>query len=228
MRLRIIGLVVTLVLGVLRSPGSGPPLDDFRRRERTGRPARLTGRRVRSLAEHLSIALGDAAAWLITAVTVIGAVGIALGIVATIVLNVVGAQKGVLLGVASIFAVAAGPAFGLVGGFWAGLSAVSVALLGLWLVSSKGLVLALFVAGVAAGVMGGCVSGLRRAANPNVDLPDWYILPGLRTAAVLVEMTPQVYDSEDLLQVLLAQYPSLLAGDQMNPGAPRRRSYKPS
>ncbi len=31
----------------------------------------------------------------------------------------------------------------------------------------------------------------------------------------LVEMTEAKYDSEDLLQGLLAQYPNLLAGDQM-------------
>ncbi|HEX2948698.1 MAG TPA: hypothetical protein VHV83_03880 [Armatimonadota bacterium] len=38
----------------------------------------------------------------------------------------------------------------------------------------------------------------------------------------LVEMTEQAYDSEALLQQLLAEYPSLLAGKQINPGAPRR------
>lgn len=38
----------------------------------------------------------------------------------------------------------------------------------------------------------------------------------------LVEMNEQPYDSEDLLQKLLAKYPSLLAGNQMNPDAPRR------
>jgi hypothetical protein len=38
----------------------------------------------------------------------------------------------------------------------------------------------------------------------------------------LVEMTEQAYDSEDLLQVLLAKYPSILAGDQVNASAPRR------
>jgi hypothetical protein len=32
----------------------------------------------------------------------------------------------------------------------------------------------------------------------------------------LVELTEQVYDSEDLLQRLLAQYPNLLAGSQIN------------
>jgi hypothetical protein len=32
----------------------------------------------------------------------------------------------------------------------------------------------------------------------------------------LVEMSQQDYDSEDLLQGLLAQYPNLLAGDQMD------------
>ena len=38
----------------------------------------------------------------------------------------------------------------------------------------------------------------------------------------LVEMTEQAYDSEDLLQGLLANYPSLLAGDQVDSIAPRR------
>src|SRR5437879_3932706 len=37
----------------------------------------------------------------------------------------------------------------------------------------------------------------------------------------LVEMAEQPYDSEDLLQALLAKYPSLLAGDQIG-SAPRR------
>ena len=38
----------------------------------------------------------------------------------------------------------------------------------------------------------------------------------------LVEMVENEYDSEDLLQKLLAQYPSLLAGDQINSAVPRR------
>ena len=38
----------------------------------------------------------------------------------------------------------------------------------------------------------------------------------------LVEMAEQEYDSEDLLQKLLAQYPNLLSGDQINRMAPRR------
>ncbi len=38
----------------------------------------------------------------------------------------------------------------------------------------------------------------------------------------LVEMTEQAYDSEALLQRLLADYPSLLAGNQINPSTPRR------
>jgi hypothetical protein len=38
----------------------------------------------------------------------------------------------------------------------------------------------------------------------------------------LVEMTEKTYDSEDLLQGLLAQYPNLLAGDQMDASQPRR------
>jgi hypothetical protein len=38
----------------------------------------------------------------------------------------------------------------------------------------------------------------------------------------LVEMNEQPYDSEDLLQELLAKYPNLLAGDQMDDITPRR------
>lgn len=38
----------------------------------------------------------------------------------------------------------------------------------------------------------------------------------------LVEMTETTYDSEDLLQGLLADYPSLMAGDQVDPTAPRK------
>ena len=38
----------------------------------------------------------------------------------------------------------------------------------------------------------------------------------------LVEMNEEPYDSEDLLQELLAKYPNLLAGDQMDDAAPRR------
>jgi len=38
----------------------------------------------------------------------------------------------------------------------------------------------------------------------------------------LVEMTEQAYDSEDLLQKLLADYPNLLAGDQIDTTEPRR------
>lgn len=38
----------------------------------------------------------------------------------------------------------------------------------------------------------------------------------------LVEMTEAPYDREDILQRLLATYPNLLAGDQINPSAPRR------
>src|ERR1700737_3807908 len=44
----------------------------------------------------------------------------------------------------------------------------------------------------------------------------------LRDNGELVEMNEQAYDSEDLLQTLLARYPSLLAGNQMNPDAPRK------
>lgn len=38
----------------------------------------------------------------------------------------------------------------------------------------------------------------------------------------LAEVTAAPYDSEDVLQTLLAEYPNLLAGAQMNPAAPRR------
>ena len=38
----------------------------------------------------------------------------------------------------------------------------------------------------------------------------------------LVEMSQTAYDSEDLLQALLAKYPNLLAGEQMNAATPRR------
>jgi len=38
----------------------------------------------------------------------------------------------------------------------------------------------------------------------------------------LVEMSEQAYDSESLLQELIAKYPSLLAGDQINSESPRR------
>src|SRR5262249_39244062 len=38
----------------------------------------------------------------------------------------------------------------------------------------------------------------------------------------LVEMREQPYDSEDVLQELIARHPNLLAGDQMDNAAPRR------
>src|ERR671916_953213 len=38
----------------------------------------------------------------------------------------------------------------------------------------------------------------------------------------LVEMSEQSYDSENLLQGLLAEYPNLLAGDQVGGDEPRR------
>jgi hypothetical protein len=38
----------------------------------------------------------------------------------------------------------------------------------------------------------------------------------------LVEMSQQPYESEDLLQALIAQYPSVLAGDQFAAEEPRR------
>lgn len=46
-----------------------------------------------------------------------------------------------------------------------------------------------------------------------------YIVDGDGT---LTEMSQAAYDSEDMLQGLLANYPDLLAGDQMDPEAPRR------
>jgi hypothetical protein len=38
----------------------------------------------------------------------------------------------------------------------------------------------------------------------------------------LVEMRESPYDSEALLQRLLAEYPNLLAGDQINAASPRQ------
>ena len=38
----------------------------------------------------------------------------------------------------------------------------------------------------------------------------------------LVEMREKSYDSEDILQGLLAKYPNLLAGDQIDSTVPRR------
>ena len=38
----------------------------------------------------------------------------------------------------------------------------------------------------------------------------------------LVEMLEQPYDSEELLQRLLSQHPSLLAGSQIDPESPRK------
>jgi hypothetical protein len=44
----------------------------------------------------------------------------------------------------------------------------------------------------------------------------------IQTDHSLVEMKEQPYDTEDVLQQLLAEYPNLLAGDQMDEAAPRR------
>jgi hypothetical protein len=44
----------------------------------------------------------------------------------------------------------------------------------------------------------------------------------IRADGELVELVERAYDSEDLLQELLAKYPALLAGDQMDSAAPRR------
>lgn len=48
---------------------------------------------------------------------------------------------------------------------------------------------------------------------------DIYLIGG---EGELVEMKEQSYDSEDLLQELLAKYPNILAGNQMDDSAPRR------
>ncbi|MEW6183091.1 MAG: hypothetical protein AB1500_07935 [Bacillota bacterium] len=42
------------------------------------------------------------------------------------------------------------------------------------------------------------------------------------TNGQLIEMREQDYDSESLLQEMLAQYPNLLAGDQIDAVSPRR------
>lgn len=44
----------------------------------------------------------------------------------------------------------------------------------------------------------------------------------LKENGELVEMSEQHYDSEDLLQTLLAKYPNLLAGDQIDSLNPRK------
>jgi len=44
----------------------------------------------------------------------------------------------------------------------------------------------------------------------------------IQTDDSLVEMTEQPYDLEERLQILLADYPNILAGDQINSAAPRR------
>src|SRR6516165_10561411 len=44
----------------------------------------------------------------------------------------------------------------------------------------------------------------------------------IQRSGELVEMKAQPYDTEAVLQVLLAKYPNLLAGDQMDGAAPRR------
>ena len=55
--------------------------------------------------------------------------------------------------------------------------------------------------------------------------PDGINLDGpllIQSSGELVEMKEQGYVSEDKLQQLLASYPNLLAGDQMDSVAPRR------
>jgi hypothetical protein len=44
----------------------------------------------------------------------------------------------------------------------------------------------------------------------------------LQSDDTLVPMTAEAYESEALLQTLLARYPDLLAGDQVDPSSPRR------
>ena len=44
----------------------------------------------------------------------------------------------------------------------------------------------------------------------------------IRDDGTLVPMTEQAYNSEDLLQQLIAEYPDLLAGDQIGAADPRR------
>ena len=44
----------------------------------------------------------------------------------------------------------------------------------------------------------------------------------IQSGGKLVEMKEQPYDTEDVLQELLAKYPNLLAGDQMDGAAPRQ------
>ena len=44
----------------------------------------------------------------------------------------------------------------------------------------------------------------------------------IKDGHTLVPLTQQPYESEGLLQTLLAKYPSLLAGDQVNPETPRK------
>jgi hypothetical protein len=44
----------------------------------------------------------------------------------------------------------------------------------------------------------------------------------IQSGGELVEMKEHPYDTEDVLQELLAKYPNLLAGDQIDGTAPRR------
>jgi hypothetical protein len=44
----------------------------------------------------------------------------------------------------------------------------------------------------------------------------------IQDSGALVELNERPYEAEELLQRLLAEYPDLLAGDQVNPSAPRR------
>lgn len=44
----------------------------------------------------------------------------------------------------------------------------------------------------------------------------------MQTDGALLELNETAYDSEKVLQTLIAQYPNLMAGEQMNSGSPRR------
>jgi hypothetical protein len=52
----------------------------------------------------------------------------------------------------------------------------------------------------------------------NYEVPNIFLLQNSK----LLEMREQPYDSEDLLQRLLAEYPSILAGDQFDGLRPKR------
>ncbi|HEX5369662.1 MAG TPA: hypothetical protein VFY10_09650 [Dehalococcoidia bacterium] len=61
-----------------------------------------------------------------------------------------------------------------------------------------------------------------RAADTHIDMEEGSIFLLQDDNKSLVPMNNRAYDSEDLLQTLLADYPDLLAGEQMNRSAPRK------